>query len=505
MKSIKLMLFLLMISNTTLLLRAQQVNTLYFMEDVPVRHFLNASFQPTTDYYLSLPVIGFTQFNIGNNSLTVKDGIYNKNGRTITFLDSLGNIPRFYHTLRSNTVIDADFQINLFSFGFRRESAYWTFSLTEKMEGKVNVPKSLFQVSLFGTTNPVMNSFDFTKLEGDVSLYTEAALGYSKQLDKKWLVGGKLKFLIGSANISNGNDRFLLEAGVDKWTLKGTGTANYSGPVQLKNINSYKDFTYSTPSNASGWLNPSGIGAGIDIGFEYHLNKKIRLSGAINDIGFIRWTANTQNYQYGVDYTFNGIHAFKSNSTITSFQDLYNQFVLNNTFIDSISTTFKSSTSSNVMTGSYTTATTAKINLGFEYNLLNDKINLGLLSYTRLFKYIFIEEITGSVNAKPSKWLNATVSYSLLNGRLSTIGAGLGVKSGIFHWFMAADFIPFEKATLSLSDLGANNPKFDIPIPYNSKRFNLSVGMNLVFDNKVRANRGVHSSNKKNDCNCDWR
>jgi len=109
------------------------------------------------------------------------------------------------------------------------------------------------------------------------------------------------------------------------------------------------------------------------------------------------------------------------------------------------------------------------------------------------------------VNAKPSKWLNATVSYSLLNGRLSTIGAGLGVKSGIFHWFMAADFIPFEKATLSLSDLGANNPKFDIPIPYNSKRFNLSVGMNLVFDNKVRANRGVHSSNKKNDCNCDWR
>jgi len=498
------MLFLLMISNTPLLLKAQQVNSLYFMEDVPVRHFLNASFQPTTDFYLSLPIIGFTQFNVGNNSLTLKDVIYNKNGRTISFLDSLGNIPRFYHTLKSNTMIDLDFQTNLLSFGFRHESVYWTFSLTEKMEGKVNVPKTLFQISLFGTPNPENNSFDFTKLEGDVSLYTEAALGYSKQLNKKWLVGGKLKFLMGTANISNGNNRFVMEAGTEKWTLKGTGTANYAGPVQLKNVDNYQNFSYVTPSTASGWLSPSGIGAGFDIGFEYRLNKKIRLSGAINDIGFIHWTANAQNYQYGVDYTFNGIQALNSNTTINTFQDVYNRLILGNTLIDSISNAFKSSTSSKVTTGSYTTVTTAKINLGFEYSLLNDKINLGLLSYTRLFKYILIEEITGSVNARPNKWLNASLSYSLLNGRLSTIGAGLGVKSGIFHWFMAADYIPLEKATLSLSDLGVGNPQINIPIPYNSKRFNLSVGMNLVLDKKERANRGLHSSNRKKDCNCDW-
>ena len=494
-----------MISNAHLLLKAQQVNTLYFMEDVPVRHFLNPSFQPTTDYYLSLPVIGFTQFNVGNNSLSLKDVIYNVNGKTISFLDSLGNIPRFYHTLKSNTLIDLDFQTNLLSFGFRKESTYWTFSLSEKIEGKVIVPKTLFKISLFGTPNPQNNSFDFAKSEGDVSVYTEAALGYSKRLNKKWLVGGKLKFLLGSANISNRNNQFLLEAGAENWTLKGLGTANYSSPVQVKTTNNFQSFSYVTPTTVSGWLKPSGIGAGIDIGFEYRLNKKIRLSGALNDIGFIRWTANTQNYEYGVDYTFNGIPVFNSNTTVNTFQDVYNRLILGNAFADSISTAFKSSTSSKITTSSYVTATTAKMNLGFEYELLNDKMSLGLLSYSRLFKNSLIEEITGSVNARPVKWLNASLSYSLLDGRLSTIGAGLGLKTGIFHWFLAADYIPFEKATLSLTDLGVNNPEINVPIPYNSKYFNVSFGMNIVFDKKIKANRGLHRFNKKQECNCDWK
>jgi len=503
MRSIKFLLFLLMISNAPIFLKAQQVNTLYFMEDIPVRHFLNPSFQPNTDYYLSLPVIGFTQFNVGNNSVSLKDIIYNVNGKTISFMDSLGNIPRFYHTLKSNTLIDLDFQTNLLSFGFRKESAYWTFSLSEKIEGKVIVPKTLFKISLFGTPNPQYNSFDFAKLEGDLSVYTEAALGYSKQLNKKWLVGGKLKFLLGSANVSNRNNQFILEAGAERWTLKGLGSANYSGPVQIKTTNNFQNFSYVTPSNISGWLNPSGIGAGMDIGFEYRLNKKIRLSGAINDIGFIRWTANTQNYQYAVDYTFNGIQAFNSNTSINTYKDVYNRLILGNALADSISTAFKSSTSSKVTTSSYMTATTAKINLGFEFKILNDKMSLGLLSYSRLIKNIIIEEITGSVNAKPNKWLNASLSYSLLDGRLSTIGAGLGLKAGIFHWFLAADYIPFEKATLSLSDLGANYPKINVPIPYNSKYFNVSFGMNLIFDKKIKANRGLHRFNKRQECNCD--
>ena len=143
MKSIVLLIFLLMLSNVSLFLNAQQVNTLYYMQDVPVRHFLNPAFQPTTDYYISLPVIGFTQFSVGNNSLAFKDIIYNVKGKTISFLDSIGDIPLFYSKLKHNTIIQADFQTNILSFGFRKESAYWTFSLSEKIEGTVKARRKM--------------------------------------------------------------------------------------------------------------------------------------------------------------------------------------------------------------------------------------------------------------------------------------------------------------------------------------------------------------------------
>jgi len=505
MRFIKFLVFLLITINISLIVNAQQVNTLYFMKDVPVRHFLNPSFQPVSDFYISLPVIGFTQFSIGNNSLSLKDIIFNENGKTVSFLNTLENQNLFYSTLKSNTVFQADFQTNLISVGFRHESSYLTFSITEKIDGMLNMPKDIFNIALFGTPNPQNNSFDFKKLEGGLSMYTEAALGYSKQIDNDLTVGAKIKMLVGQANLSNSNNHFSLEAGAEKWTLNGLGKANYSGPVQLNIANNFQSFSTTSPANILGWLNPSGIGAGIDFGFEYRLNKKIQLSGAINDLGFIRWSQNVQNDNYGIDYTFRGVELFNSNSTINSFQEVYNQLILKNSLVDTISNAFNVSKISKLTNNSYTTVTTAKINLGFEYSIIKDKVSLGILSYSRLFKNKLSEEITGSINARPLNWLNVSLSYSMINGRLSTFGAGLGLKTGIFHWIVAADYLPFEKTTLTLSDFGVANSKIKIPIPYNSNSFNLAVGLNIVFNKKVRENRGLMHSNEKQDCNCNWK
>jgi hypothetical protein len=493
---------MLLLGINPFLLSSQQVNTLYFMDNVPVRHLLNPSFQPIDDFYLSLPVIGLTQFSIGNNSLSLKDIIYNVNGQTVSFLSPLGNIPRFFTTLKSNTLIQGELQTTLLSVGFRNNSSYWTFSLTEKLAASGNLPKDLFRISLFGTPDNQNNSFDFTKLENDISIYTEAALGYSKKIDDRWTIGGKIKLLLGSANLSNTNTHFMLQAGVEQWNLKGEGTANYSGPLQINTANSLQSFTYTAPSNGFDWIKPSGIGAGIDAGCEYRYNDHLKLSGAINDLGFIRWTGNAHNYQYSVDYSFSGINIFNSNSTINTFQAVYNQLIQNNGLVDTMITAFSSSTKSKLMTNSYITATTAKINLGAEYSLLNDKLSFGFLSYSQLIKNILIEEMTGSVNTRPFKRMNATLSYSILNGRFSTLGAGFGFNTGIFNWFAAADYIPFQTAKLSLSTSGS--PKINIPIPYNSTRFDFSAGMNIVFDKKSVDNKKKDRTYKNQNCHCDW-
>ena len=39
---------------------AQQVNTLYFLENAPMRHTINPAFQPVSRFYLTFPAIGYT-------------------------------------------------------------------------------------------------------------------------------------------------------------------------------------------------------------------------------------------------------------------------------------------------------------------------------------------------------------------------------------------------------------------------------------------------------------
>jgi len=133
--------------------KAQQVNTFYFMKDIPVRHFLNPSFQPTNDIFISLPFIGFTQFYIVNDSFSPKDLLYNAETGNVMVLSTQSSIDHFYNNLKKNIIIRTDLQTNLLSFGIRNEKDYWTFSLLQKIDGTVCLPRDIFKVALYGTTD----------------------------------------------------------------------------------------------------------------------------------------------------------------------------------------------------------------------------------------------------------------------------------------------------------------------------------------------------------------
>ena len=483
---IKKLLFILLLSFFYFrVLKAQEVGTVYFMEDVPVRHFLNPSFQPTNDFYISLPVIGLTQAGVGNNSLSFKDVIYKQNTQTLSFLSSTAGINRFYNTLNSNIVLSGNFQTNLLSFGFRQEKVYWTFSITEKLDVMAAIPKDLFKLALFGLQNNVDNTFRFSTLQTDISLYTEAALGYSRKLDDKWTVGAKLKYLYGSANLSTTNKQFQLNAGIQNWTVRAQGTLNYSSPVPVSVTTDFQSLSYTLPSKNIDWLKPSGMGAGMDIGAEYKLNKNVNLSASLTDLGFIVWYKNLQNVSYNANYTFDGLIHINNNSTTQTIQDEYTRLTTGNTVVDSLTKVLKASANLIASSNVYTTGTTAKLNIGAEYNILENKLGFGLLSHSGFIKHTVSEELTLSVNSRPYSWLNASLSTSFFYGRLGSLGLGLGLKAGCVHWFFAADYFAFQKKTFSLSGSSISS----IAVPYNTSYCNFSTGINLVFDSKQHSTR----------------
>jgi len=470
---------------------AQQVNTLYFMDNVPLRHTLNPAFQPVQQLYISLPIIGFTQMSIGNNSIALKDVIYNYNGQTVSFAHPTGgNEDKFYRTLHSTTSISTSLETNLLSFGFKHNTVFWSFTLTERFQSVIDIPKDVFQLGLYGTPSLLNNKFNFVSFQTDESLYTEAALGYAKKLNKKWSVGAKLKYLYGSANFSNSNKAIKLNAGFDKWTIVGEGLANYSSPVEVNIAPDFKSMTYKLPDNTSDWLKRSGAGAGVDVGITYKVTDKITLSAALIDLGFINWKKNSVNVNYKTNFSFDGIPIIDSLRTLTNANNVINRYSSGTVLSDSVLAAFDSASTYASTKKKYTTYTPTNLNIGAEYSLLDNKLSVGLLSRTQVFKKIVTEEVTISINARPSDWFNASLSTSLFEGRLSSVGAGVGLRTGFVHWFLAADYIPFQLSTYR-----------GFPIPYTTKTFNLALGINLVFD-KIVPTFGLHKNAVKKDCNC---
>ena len=505
-----IVLFLITVLTNTI--HAQQVSTLYFMENAPERNYLNPAFQPLSQFYISMPVIGFTQFDVGNNSLTLKDFVYNRNGQNITFLNKNGDVNKFYSNLNPDMVIRADLQTNLLAFGFRYEQTYWNFSLSEKFNGMASIPRDAFKLALYGTPDININKYNLVTLQTDMTAYTEAAFGFSRKIDEKLTVGGKLKLLLGNINISNTNKVAKLDAGIDKWVLKIDGATNVSAPVAYQVSNNYQSVSIASPNNVSDWLKPAGLGAGLDAGVEYRLNDRVILSGAITDLGFIHWTQHAQNFNYSSDFTFDGVTQQTANTT--NLQNIIDKITSGNYVTDSLKNVIQSTFVTKRSNNNYYTGTTAKLNLGVEYNILNNKLGLGLLSYSQIFKRTITQEITASANYRPYNWINASLSYSALDGRFSSIGAGLGLKTGFIHWLIAADYIPFQLATISPSYIDPTYPTFKITTPYNTPKFNLAVGITFVFDknegeNNYSSGSGSYQkynvrpgNRKKGNCNC---
>ena len=85
--------------------QAQEVSTLYFLENAPMRHRINPAFQPVSNGYINFTPLGYSSFWIGNNSLTMSDIVYSSHGKTVTALHpEYGDRTALYNAFRKKTL-----------------------------------------------------------------------------------------------------------------------------------------------------------------------------------------------------------------------------------------------------------------------------------------------------------------------------------------------------------------------------------------------------------------
>ncbi|MBQ0153197.1 MAG: OmpA family protein [Bacteroidales bacterium] len=482
MKRLHSIVLVLIATSSCSSLFAQQVSTLYFLENAPMRHIVNPAFQPVSDGYVNFTPLGYTSMWVGNNSLTASDVIFNQNGQTVTGLYPGTDRNKLLKQFRKATLMDADMTLDLASFGFRyKEKGYIHISIMERIETGVTLPKTMFDFILNGGMQNLngVNSYNLKQLGMQLNAYMEIAGGYSHKLNDQWTIGGKLKFLLGNANLTLRNKSLTLDASAQAWYLHGNGYIQGAAPINwnaLPQRLSYETIEQMDASklmdglSITDYITPQGYGAAIDFGFAYKPHPQVQITAAINDLGFIVWKG--ANYRMTVDSAFTGIKGLQWSDYYNEDNDYkFDGNQLEDDVIEALKDYAKS-----IHTGdrksTYTRMISAKLNVGVDANFCNNILGVGILSKTRLFNGRVYEEVTIGGAVRPCNWFNFALSYSLVNnGKYSNFGAGISLMpyDGI-NMTLAMDYIPTSYADYK-----------GIGIPYKAKGINVALGFSIVW------------------------
>ncbi len=465
---------------------AQQVNTLYFLENSPHRHYLNPALEPLSRMYFSITPLGYTSLSVGNNSLTMSDLVYNREGQTVTFLHpELGSKTDFLNNLQNATLLDADMQLNILALGCSTKKGYFHLTLNTRLEESTSLPKGLFAFVLDGGMHDLegTNTFQMKELGVNVSAYSELAIGYMHNISDKFALGFKVKLLYGHAYVGMNHSEFDLNASSAEWNLRGVGTATVAAPItgMPNNLGGMLTADFDFPRLDNGnidvmtMVKPQGLGGAIDLGFTYKPIEQIRIAASVTDLGIIKWFKGIQ-YDYTLDGTFEGI----GNIDVDQFTDetgKLNQAAISDTVINRLSAIYSDAFHAEDAKNGFMKLTTARLNVGLDFNFWENRIGLGVYSSTKYMNSHLYEEVTVGAAFRPCHWFQLAASYSILNGKGSNIGAAFGFVTGEgIGLTLVADYVPCEYAPIN----------GQLAIPYKTKGLNLGLGINIVVGHDKR-------------------
>jgi hypothetical protein len=353
--------------------------------------------------------------------------------------------------------------VDLFHIRIRANRTYFSFSVTNKNNLYFSYPKALERLATLETKAPGPggdgSSIDLNGLGIDQTSYAEYAVGITTMW-KNLVFGGKVKLLQGINNFSLKSDNLGLDVEKNLFDLSfhGNSTLYKSAPI----VDSAYHLNPSLISNT--YSSFKNIGFATDLAFSYQFRKNIVFSAAVNNIGFITWKANAQQYNLNSsNANFSGadilpsVFAGKNASGINITDSTANNLKPKATNVSSYTTWLVPNA---YLTGRYyfTPRLSVSLALMFEYyKLVRAGFGLGAqYKLGRLFS------LTGTM----------VYQYNAVN-----FGTGVVFKPGPFQIYVVADnLLAIEGAIRT-----ATSKDGSVYAPTNSRSFNLRVGINLVF------------------------
>lgn len=446
---------------------AQITKSDYFMKTSHFRNSLNPALQPERGY-LVLPVLPNIGVSTQTNAFVLDNFTFKgADGKRVTFMHQNVSTEDFLSKLKSNNYTNTDTNFKLFGYGFFRNNSYWNFDLAVRSHVDANVPKPFFELLKRGFDQNTQSRYDLSDLSATGSSFVELGASHSRSFkDNKLILGARVKLLGGLADFNLDARKLNVDAGPDYWLAKSNVTLLGSAPGVMPK--------YDSKGNLDGFnfgnFNIPGFGGGLDLGAVYDVKDifpaldGLKVSGAINDIGFIVWTKeNTINLQ----------------SPDTEIIVSPNDYEIYNLDGSSIFDVFKDALDNMKqainLQGDTRQARISmlrvNINLGAEYEVIKDKLSFGTLYSVRFGNYFNTKEFTLSTNYHPCRWFASSLTYSVNHSRFDTFG-------------LALNFTPDKGINLFIaSDYAISHISSEL-IPVSSYAVNFQVGISIPLKGK---------------------
>ena len=455
---------------------AQQNNSLYFMDQLPQSNQLNPATQPFFGFYLGLPVISSIEINGGNSALGFHDVIrYNSQlDSTVYFLNSQQAQKDFLSRFKKTNFVYTDGRIDLITLGLRVNRNYYSFSISERMEARLNLPYDLVKFMAKGNLDSIginapTQTIDLSTLGIKATWYREYALGFSREINDKITFGLRGKLLFGKANITTKSSVTAANTGYQSWEPSSTIDINSSIPnldvvtnskleidslkfKDVKDANSIRNIV----------MNKANMGVALDLGFIYKAAHFFNIAASVVDLGYINWKNNLHSLSQDGSYNMQGAIISRADTVkpLTALLD-----------------TLKSKFSYNTSTNPYMTTLSPKLYVGLQLRVLND-LGLSVLTRMQIIEKSLQSQYTFSLNFYPGNVFLLTLSYTIADNMYDNFGAALSSKFGPLQWYIMTERIPLYYAKEARGYY----------IPEYAKNVNLHVGVNIVFG-KIRHKR----------------
>ncbi len=432
---------------------AQNTNSAYFTEGYTHRYQLNPAFANEKNF-VAIPAIGNANAAM-RGTIGLDNIFYNVNGKTTMFMNPAVDAS-FLNDINDVSRLAGDVNINLLSAGFKAFNGYNTVSINVRGNINSRIPKTLFSFLKEGIEN---KTYDISDFDVHTDMYGEIVLGHSHQLDKKWRVGGALKFILGGANIDAEFEKAELALGQDAWSAVTNARiqASVKGLEYQHAINKDTGHEYVDGMDIDGFgLN--GFGMALDLGAEFKPNNDWAFSAALLDFGFISWSNNMVASTGGDRNFVTSAYSFNVDDEATNnFSDEWDLMM------DDISALYELNDEGDA--GSRTTMLGATLNLGAEYTLpAYRKLKFGLLNSTRIQGEYSWTEFRLSANINPVKPFSAGANFAV-----GTYGCSFGWLMNVnvtgFNMFLGMDHFmgKLTKQGLPLSSNASVNMGINIP------------------------------------------